>query len=511
MPTPCSTTPMLTYAPGAFASWEMSRTSPLMLHQSSLTWLLARPTSRFVLSSRAPPVGFRALPGWTLPALCSLAISTRVIHIFLCCSGGLSRHMQLADVEDTLTRFTTPESWRSEMCRSVILSRLVHRFAALKSAKGDSACARLLASAPGADLRGPLLTALDEAMRGREAGSVAPELVRSLVELASDNVAEVSLIRLAARLKIPKALERARAIAKDEHEREPDRVAMLDLLGEIRDRASVPLFLDLVTHGEGSSNVVRTAAFGLLGRFDDQAIATALLAEYPHQAEPWRFQARELLLSRSAWARAFLAAVDSGKITAAGVSLEQLSRFGTLRSGDLAALVRKYWGLTRGATREERLAEVRRLNNDLRAGPGDLNRGRRLFQDHCASCHRLFGEGETIGPDLSYANRHDRDFLLISLVDPTGVVRKEYQAYQVATRDGRVFSGLIVEQAPETITLRDGKGVRSQVGRSEIEELKESDISLMPESLYKEFTPQQLRDLFSFLQTEPQPGRKERP
>ena len=72
-------------------------------------------------------------------------------------------------------------------------------------------------------------------------------------------------------------------------------------------------------------------------------------------------------------------------------------------------------------------------------------------------------EGETIGPDLSYANRHDRDFLLISLVDPTGVVRKEYQAYQLATKDGRVLSGLIVEQTPETITLRDAKGVRTQL------------------------------------------------
>ena len=67
-------------------------------------------------------------------------------------------------------------------------------------------------------------------------------------------------------------------------------------------------------------------------------------------------------------------------------------------------------------------------------------------------------------------------------------------------------SGLIVEQTPETITLRDAKGVRSQVARSEIDELKESDVSLMPESLYKEFSPQQLRDLFSFLQTEPQPA-----
>jgi putative heme-binding domain-containing protein len=193
------------------------------------------------------------------------------------------------------------------------------------------------------------------------------------------------------------------------------------------------------------------------------------------------------------------------------VSLEQLSRFGTLRSGELAALVRKHWGVTRGATREEKLAEVRRLNNDLRAGIGDSIRGRRLFQERCASCHRLFGEGETIGPDLSYANRRDRDFLLISLVDPTGVVRKEYQTFQVGTHDGRIFSGLIVDQTPETITLRDGKGVRFPVARREIDELKESDISLMPEALYKEFSPQQLRDLFSFLETEPLPDRKERP
>ena len=77
------------------------------------------------------------------------------------------------------------------MCRSVILVRLIRRFAASKSRKGDFACARLLASAPSADLRRPLLTALDEAMRGRDASSVAPELTRSLVDLADDDPGDV--------------------------------------------------------------------------------------------------------------------------------------------------------------------------------------------------------------------------------------------------------------------------------------------------------------------------------
>jgi putative heme-binding domain-containing protein len=417
----------------------------------------------------------------------------------------------LADVEDTLTRFSAPWSWESGMCRSVILVRLVRRLAALKNRVGDSACARLLASAPSADRRRPLLGALDEAMRGREAGTVAPELARSILELAKGHIEDITLVRLASRLKFPLALERARTIVKDAQARETDRVAMIDLLGEIKDSASEPLLLDLATTHKDSAMAVRPAAFGALGRFENDAIAKSLLAEYPHQPEPWRLQARELLLSRTAWARVFLQAVDSGEIKSTDVSLEQLSRFGTLRSGDLASLVRKHWGATHGATREERLAEVRRLNNDLRAGPGDLDRGRRLFRERCATCHRLFGDGETIGPDLSYANRHDRDFLLISLVDPTGVVRKEYQAYQVATHDGRVFSGLIVDQSPETITLRDSKGVRTQVARSEIDELRESNVSLMPEALYKEFSPQELRDLFRFLQSEAQPGHEGRP
>src|SRR5262249_51526150 len=163
---------------------------------------------------------------------------------------------------------------------------------------------------------------------------------------------------------------------------------------------------------------------------------------------------------------------------------DQLGSFPALQAPDLAATVRKHWGTTRGVTREERLAEVRRLNNDLRAGPGDPVLGRRLYQDRCANCHRLHGQGGTIGPHLTSANRNDRDFLLVSLVDPSGVVRKEYQASVLAAKDGRVLTGLIVEQSPEAITLCDSKGQRTRVARSEVEELKESDVSLMPEALY---------------------------
>jgi putative membrane-bound dehydrogenase-like protein len=431
-------------------------------------------------------------------------------HVPLLLWWAVEQHA-LVDLEDTLARFTGPAAWRSTMIRSTILERLVRRFAAEKNAAGDSACARMIASAPSDQARRPLLGALDETMRERRADSLAPSLARTLVKLADHDPADVALTRLAARAGSRSAIERARAIVANSHAGEQECLAMLDLLGELKDRTSVGLLLNLTTRAELVTVAIRAAAYSALGQFDDPSIASTLLAAYPRKDPAWRSRARELLLSRVSWARAFLAAIDRGELAASDVKLDQLGRFATVRDPELVALVRKHWGVTRGTTREERLAEVRRLNNDLRAATGDAVRGRQLFRDRCATCHRFQGEGETLGPDLTYANRSDRDFLLVSLVDPAGVVRKEYQVYNLATKDGRVLSGLIAEQTADVITLRGAKGERTRVARSEIEDLKEMEASLMPESLYKEFSPEQLRDLFSFLQNEHSERRKGQP
>jgi putative membrane-bound dehydrogenase-like protein len=409
-------------------------------------------------------------------------------------------HHAIAGREHARALFTAPEAWRSGMIRSTIQGRLLRRYALEAGPAGDEACARLLATAATAEARRPLLAALDEAMRGRGTVAVAPGLARIVNDAADRNPGDATLTRLSARFGGRAAIERAPSIADDRRAPEPDRLAMLDLLGDLEDRAALGRLLDLSTREDSVPASVRSAALGALGRFEDESIASALLAAYPRQDAAWKSRTRDLLLGRGSWARAYLAAVDRGALPAADMTLDQLGRFPALQAPELAAMVRKHWGATRGATREERLAEVRRLNNDLRAAPGDAARGHRLFLERCASCHRLNGEGETIGPDLTHANRRDRDFLLVSLVDPGGVVRKEYQASVVATRDGRILSGLIVEQTPGTIVLRDARGQRTQVPAAEVEEIRDSDVSLMPESLYKEFSPEQLRDLFRFLQ-----------
>src|SRR5207249_10878546 len=94
---------------------------------------------------------------------------------------------------------------------------------------------------------------------------------------------------------------------------ESDRLAMLDLLGELQDGAAVGLLLNLATRDDSASAAVRSAALSALGRFEDDAIAAALLASYSKQGEAWRSRIRALLLSRTAWARAYLTAIDRGR------------------------------------------------------------------------------------------------------------------------------------------------------------------------------------------------------
>jgi putative heme-binding domain-containing protein len=112
----------------------------------------------------------------------------------------------------------------------------------------------------------------------------------------------------------------------------------------------------------------------------------------------------------------------------------------------------------------------------------------------------LFGEGEKIGPDLTGADRKNRDALLLEIVDPNAVIRPEYVAQVVLTTDGRVLTGLITESTPQTVTLLDAKNERTIIAREKIEAMRPSALSLMPERLLDPLDAQELRDLFAYLQ-----------
>jgi putative heme-binding domain-containing protein len=128
----------------------------------------------------------------------------------------------------------------------------------------------------------------------------------------------------------------------------------------------------------------------------------------------------------------------------------------------------------------------------------DVGHGRSLFVQKCAQCHRLFGEGAAIGPELTGAQRTSVDYLLQNIVDPSAAVPREYRVHTVVTKDGRLLNGVVPEETTRTVTLQSPTE-RIVLDRGEIDEMKPTSVSMMPEGLLDALTAEERRDLIAYL------------
>ena len=130
----------------------------------------------------------------------------------------------------------------------------------------------------------------------------------------------------------------------------------------------------------------------------------------------------------------------------------------------------------------------------------DKRQGRAVFQTACAVCHKLYGQGAEIGPDLTGSGRDNLDYLLDNIVDPSAVVTADFRLSVVNLKDGRVLSGMIKAKTERTITLQTATELLP-IERSEIENIQDSALSLMPEGLIEALNATQVRELIAYLMT----------
>ena len=146
-------------------------------------------------------------------------------------------------------------------------------------------------------------------------------------------------------------------------------------------------------------------------------------------------------------------------------------------------------------------ADVQRLEKVVAERPGIPKVGRELLAKTCAKCHTLFGKGGVAGPDLTTYPRQDLPNLVQNIVDPNAAIREGYLASIVTTADGRTLSGVIADQDQQIVVLRGADGKDLPIPRSEIDDIQPAKVSLMPEGLLKDFTEEQVRDLFAYLRS----------
>ena len=130
---------------------------------------------------------------------------------------------------------------------------------------------------------------------------------------------------------------------------------------------------------------------------------------------------------------------------------------------------------------------------------GDAPRGRQLFQQTCAVCHRLKGDGNEVGPDLAMVAGKPLDWLLTAIFDPNAAVEARYQAYTITTKTGEALAGLIVAETANNLVLRAPGGTERAVLRSDVQQSQPLARSLMPDGLEAALKPQDLADLLAWL------------
>jgi putative membrane-bound dehydrogenase-like protein len=396
------------------------------------------------------------------------------------------------DRDVVLNAFTSPELWQSPIVSQTIATRIMRRFAAAGKQQDLLTCARLFALSPNKGTTEQLMLGFEEAMRGRSLPHLPTELKTALATAGGGS------LTLRVRLGQPAALAEALTALSDTKRTFAERSELLLLLSEVKHVPCVPIAIEFVCDEKAKMELRRTALEALQG-FEQVSIANTLLANYSELPVELREPTHALLASRTAWLKSFISAIDQGTIKPSDVSREVVLKMLLRPDPKIAAAVQKHWGKIEGATSEEMRLQITHFSQLIRSGQGDPYAGEKLYAASCGKCHKLFGNGGDIGPDLTSDKRDDLERMLLNVVNPSAEIREGYEPMLIATDEGRILTGFVVEQDSERVWLRNIEGQTTVVAREEIEEQRRLTRSIMPEGLLNQLSEQQVRDLFAFL------------
>ena len=245
---------------------------------------------------------------------------------------------------------------------------------------------------------------------------------------------------------------------------------------------------------------LNTVAVRGLASFDDPALGEKLAKNYRSFYPQERPAVIETLVARPSFAKSLLAEMAAGKIARSDLSAFQARQIRSFGNAELTRQLTEVWGELRDSPDDKKqlAAKLKSQLTPEALQAADKSAGRAVFNNLCANCHRLYGHGGQIGPDLTGAGRHNLDYVVDNLVDPSAIIGADYRMSIVVLHDGRVLNGLVSGKSNLALTLQTAKD-RLTLALSDIDELQSSSLSLMPEGQLQPLTDAKIRDLVSYL------------
>jgi putative membrane-bound dehydrogenase-like protein len=293
----------------------------------------------------------------------------------------------------------------------------------------------------------------------------------------------------------PQALAHLQKLVRDTNAPSAERISSLEALIAKRIDKLAPLLRELL-----DDKALRGTAIRGLAVVPDRETANPLLARYANFTADEKRDAVATLAARKESATALLDAVERKTIPSADISAFIARQLDSLGDKAISDRLRTLWGEIRD-TPADKQRQLARWKNQLKPEYlkiADLSNGRLVFSKTCQSCHKLYGEGGTIGPDLTGSQRGNLDYLLSNIIDPSAEVAKEYRMSVVATKNERIVTGIVVERTPARLVVQTATE-KITIAAEDVDTIKESAVSLMPDGQLDQLTREQVRDLIAYL------------
>ncbi|MBX7120741.1 MAG: c-type cytochrome [Opitutaceae bacterium] len=288
----------------------------------------------------------------------------------------------------------------------------------------------------------------------------------------------------------------AAKVAGDGHASLETRTQAVELLSVASDSVSLPALASLLSKGYPES--LQLSAIGILAQKPPGTdVMDALLGGWRDYSPTVRHAVIAACLSREDRAASILAAVDAKVVSLSDFAASHVEAL----THNAAPPVRERARIVLSSLIPPSRPEVLKRYFPAVAMTGDAGKGREVFQGRCLVCHRAEGKGSLLGPDMVTVKSRGREGVLTAIVDPNREVASQYISYEVSTRDGSAYSGIISQDDASGLTLKIMGGIEMRILRSQVTGVTSSGRSLMPEGLEAGLSINDMADLLTYIES----------
>ena len=271
--------------------------------------------------------------------------------------------------------------------------------------------------------------------------------------------------------------------------------AAISILATSKSASSKILVLKLL---ESTDSMLLKTAIATCSVHDTPEFATWLLERLPSALPEIRQDIFNAIRNNPRRLSMLVDQLESGKLSTKLLDASQIQSLNTVQDSSNAPRLSKILSASINTNRQKVIDDYAQQLSTIQVDTKD-NRGKAVFVKNCAACHRMDGVGSMVGPDISDSRVHTFEKLLISILDPNRSIDANYFRYLARTEDGIVVEGLLKDANSQTITLQSQNGTMTTLSRSEIEELKSSGTSLMPEGIESQISARDMADLLWYV------------